>query len=118
MARGRISRMPDPDSSPRPRSFCRLRLAPAPRRLGPHPLDLGPRQGDADFADPFELDAVDRLGVEAREVDLAWGFAALDRLQIALAGLEPHHGLFAKETGKRVALLAIDHDHVAIFIFR
>src|SRR5262245_19183523 len=106
----------------RPGSFFRASpgLGPLPRpggRLGPHPLDLAPRQGDADLADPFQLYAIDWLGIEAREVDRIGRFAALDSLQVALAGLQPHHRLLAEEARKRVPLVSVNHDNVAVFVF-
>src|SRR5271156_4567157 len=71
------------------------------RGPGPQPLDLAPRQGDADLADPFQLDAGDRLGVEAREIDDGRGLSPFDGFQIAVAGLDPHRGLFALEARDR-----------------
>ena len=44
-------------------------------------------------------------------------FPALDGLQIAFAGLEPDHGLFAVEARQRMALVLVDHDHVAALVF-
>src|SRR5581483_4511075 len=93
-------------------------LAGAGRGLGPQPGDLSARQGDADFADPVQFHAIDRLGVETREVDEACALAAFDRLQIALAGLELYRGLFPVEARERVALLAIAHDDIAVLVFR
>src|SRR6202041_1136212 len=79
---------------------------PRPRRgLGPQPLDLTPWQGDADLADPFQPDPVDRLGVETGEVDDAGGLSPLDRFQVALAGLQPDRGLFSVEARNRMMLL-------------
>ena len=52
-----------------------------------------------------------------REVDRARRFATLDRLQVALAGLQPHHGFLAEEARKRVPLFPVNHDHVAVFVF-
>src|SRR5277367_4496300 len=93
-------------------SSLRGRLAELPararRRPGAQPLDLASRQGDADFPDPFQLDACDRLGVEAREVDDMAGLAALDRLQIALAALQAHRGFLAIKARQRVPLVAIN----------
>src|SRR5690348_10946048 len=71
-------------------------------RPGAHPRDLALWQSDADFADPFQLDAVDGLGIEARKVDRIGRLAALDGLQVALAGLQPHHRLLAEEARERV----------------
>src|ERR1700676_3381623 len=89
----------------------------APRRpLGTQPLDLAPWQGDADLADPFQFHPVDRLGVEAGEVDEAGGFAPLDGFQVTLAGLQPDRGLFPIEARWGVALLPVDHDNIAIFV--
>src|SRR5713101_1096272 len=93
-------------------------LARPARGLGPQPLDLASWQGDADLPDPFEFDPVDRLGVEAREVDQRGGFSPLDRLQITLAGLQPDCGLFPVEARRRMALFPVDHDNVAVFVFR
>ena len=50
-------------------------LACAGRGLAAQALDLAPGQGDADLPDPFQLHPVDRLGVEAREVDQHAGFS-------------------------------------------
>src|ERR1700681_976102 len=69
------------------------RLARPRQRLVAQALDLASRQSDADLADPFELYAADRLGIEAREIDQRGGFSPLDRLQIALARLPAHRGL-------------------------
>src|ERR1700682_5788065 len=93
-------------------------LARAGGGFGPQAFDLAPWQGDADLPDPFQLHPVDRLGVEAREVDQRGGFAPLDRLQIALAGLQPDRGLFPVEARRRMALFPVDHDNVAVFVFR
>src|SRR6185312_11704800 len=91
------------DSPPAPvPSFCRLSLAGPGGRLGPHPLDLASGQGDADLANPFQLYAIDGFGIETRKVDRIGGLAAFDRLQVALAGLQPHHRLLAEEACKRV----------------
>src|SRR5262249_62427247 len=84
-------------------------LAGAGRGLGPQSCNLPARQGDADFADPVQLHAVDRLGVETGEVDEARAFAALDGLQIALAGLELHGCLFPIAALERVGLPAVAH---------
>src|SRR6266700_7389860 len=72
-------------------------LARADSGLGPQAFDLAPRQGDADFSDPFQLHAVDRLGVKAREVDQRGGLSALDRFQVTLAGPQPDCCLFPVE---------------------
>src|SRR3954462_5556113 len=63
-------------SGPQPGSFILParamgsgRFARPSRRLGPQPLDLAPRQRDADLADPLKPYPVNRLGVEARQVD-------------------------------------------------
>src|SRR5579864_101033 len=73
-------------------------------RLGAQPFQLALGHGEADLSDPVELDADDRLGVEAVEIDDGGGFAPLDSFQIALAGLEPDHGLFAVEARQRMTL--------------
>src|SRR5262249_54803167 len=62
--------------------------------------------------------AVDRLGIEARQVDRISRLAALDRLQVALAGLQPYHSFLAEEARERVPLFAVNHDHVAVFVLR
>src|SRR3954469_16347085 len=62
-------------------------------RLGAQPLELALGHGQADLADPLELDADDRLGVEAVEIDDGGSFSAFDGLQIAFTRLEPDHGL-------------------------
>src|SRR5437764_14927560 len=94
------------------------RLARAACGLAPQTLDLAAWQRDADFPDPFQLYATDWLGVEAGQVDEACGFAALDGFEVALAGLQAHRGLFAVEARQRMALLAVDHDNVAVFVLR
>src|SRR5580692_6840985 len=94
------------------------RLARARPGLGAQALDLAPRQGDADLPDPFQFYPWDRLGVEACEVDQGCGFAPLDGLEVALARLQPHRGLFAVEARRRVPLVAVDHDNIAIFVLR
>src|SRR6266851_3301280 len=88
------------------------------RGLGPQPLDLASWQGDADLSDPFEFDPVDRLGVEAREVDLRFGLAALDGFQITLSGRQPDRRFLAVEVRRRMALFFVDHNNVAAFVFR
>src|ERR1700694_1913270 len=93
-------------------------LARAGGGFGPQAFDLASWQGDADLSDPFQLHPVDRLGVEAREVDQRGGFAPLDRLQITLAGLQPDCGLFPVEASWRMALFPVDHDNVTVFVFR
>jgi hypothetical protein len=98
--------------------MCPGSLARPRRGLGPQPLDLTPWQGDTDLADPFQLHSVDRLGVEAREVDDAGGFPALDGLQVALARLQPDRGLFPVEARNRMALLPENHDNIAVFVLR
>src|SRR5262249_48738331 len=65
----------------------RFRLPGAGSCFRTQPLYLPPGQGDADFADPFQFHAIDRLGIETGEVDQAGGFPAFDGLQIALARL-------------------------------
>src|ERR1700722_11908916 len=92
-------------------------LARAPGRSRAQPIDLAARQGHADFSDPFQLDAGDRLGVEACEVDDMAGLAALDRLQVALAALQAHRGFLAIEARQRMLLIAINHDNIAILVF-
>src|SRR5215475_5854343 len=92
--------------------FLRLRLAGTRPALGPQPLDLGARQGHADLADPIQFHRIDRLGVETREIDRGRRLSALDRLQVALAGLEADRGLLAIKARQRMTLLAIDHDDV------
>src|SRR5882757_7172351 len=87
------------------------------RRLAAQPFDLTAGQSDEDLADPFELHAVDRLGVKALEIDQARRTAALDCLQIALAALEPDRSLLSVEARQRIALLAINDNNVAILIF-
>src|SRR3569832_1015161 len=77
-------------------------------RLGAQPLELALGHREADLADPVELDADDRLGVEAVEIDDGGGFTPLDRLQIAFAGLEPDLGLFEIVAGQRMALVLVD----------
>src|SRR5579863_5848135 len=95
------------------------KLAPgASRRLRTQPLDLAARQRDADFADPFQLHAGDWLGVEAREIDDLRRLSPLDRLEVTLAALQTHGGFLAEKARQRMPLVAIDHDNVAIFIFR
>src|SRR5260370_172324 len=94
------------------------RLACPGRGLGAQTLDLAPWQGNADLPDPFQFHPVDRLGVEAREVDLGGGFPPLDGFQVSLAGLHPDPGFFAVEAGDRMALLPVDHNNVAILVFR
>src|SRR5437879_6594820 len=96
--------------------FCRLSRATG--RLAPQTLDLAAWQRDADFPDPFQLYATDWLGVEAGQVDETCGFAALDGFQVALAGLQAHRGLFAVEARQWMTLLAVDHNDVAVFVFR
>src|ERR1700677_1240125 len=91
-------------------------LARSRRGPGPQSLDLAPWQGDADLADPFQPDPVDRLGVETGEVDDAGGLSSLDRFQVALAGLQPDRGLFSVEARNRMMLLPENHDNVAVFI--
>jgi hypothetical protein len=93
-------------------------LARAGGGFGPQAFDLAPWQGDADLPDPFQLYPVDRLGVEAREVDQRGGLSPLDRLQIALAGLQPDRGLFPVEARRRMALFPVDHDDVAVLVLR
>src|SRR6201995_118629 len=93
-------------------------LAGAGRGLCPQPCNLPARQGDADFADPVEFHPIDRLGIETREIDEARALAALDRLQIALAGLELHRRLFPVEARERMGLGGIAPDHVAVLVFR
>src|ERR1700730_2639833 len=93
-------------------------LARAGGGFGPQAFDLAPWQGDADLSDPFQLHPDDRLGVEAREVDQSGGFSPLDGFQITLAGLQPDRGLFAVEAGNGVAQLVVDHNNVAVFVFR
>ena len=66
--RGNRSR---PAISPACAAGALRRLAGSGGRLVAQALDLAPGQGDADLADPFQLHPVDRLGVEAREVDRA-----------------------------------------------
>src|SRR3954465_5137120 len=97
--------------------MCFCGLARAGGSFAPQAFDLTPRQGHANLAYPFKLDAVDRLGVEARKVDEGWRFSAGDRFQAALRGLQPDRGLFAIETGDRMALIAINHDDIAILVF-
>src|SRR5438045_8535975 len=87
-------------------------------RLGTQAPDLAARQRDADLADPIQLYPVDRLGVKAVEVDQIRRFSPLDRLQITLTGLEPHRCFLAIEARQREALLAVNHDNIAIFVLR
>src|SRR5262249_28253657 len=101
---------------PRPRAAGFGGLARASRCLGPHALDLAARQGHTDLSDPIQLDADDRLGVEALQVDQRGRFAALDRLQIAFSGFEANHRFLTIEARERMPLLAIDHDDVAALI--
>src|ERR1700726_4763889 len=82
------------------------RLAQPRRGLGAQSVDLAPRQGNADLADPLQLHAVDRFGIETREVDERGRLAAFDRFQIALARLQAHDGLLAVKACQRMALLA------------
>src|SRR5436305_8160574 len=93
-------------------------LSRAASGLASQTLDLAAGQRDADFTDPFQLYAADWLGVEAGEVDQACGFAALNGFQVALAGLQADRGLLAIEARQRMALVAVDQDDVAIFVFR
>src|ERR1700688_4939212 len=60
--------VPARESRPAPALFlASRRLARARRRLGAQPLDLAPRQGNADLPDPFQFYPNDRLGVETGE---------------------------------------------------
>src|ERR1700722_19484464 len=92
-------------------------LAGAACGFGPQPLDLAPGQRHADLSDPVQFHPHDRLGVEAGEIDHCRRFSTLDGLQIALAGFQAHGGFFAVETPQRMALLPVDHDNVAVFVF-
>src|SRR5882672_11209589 len=96
----------------RPPAMRLCRLAGPDRGLGPQAIDLAPRQGNADLSDPFQLNPVDRLGVEAGEVDQGGGFSPLDRFQIALAGLQSDRGFLSVEACERVALLLVNHNNV------
>src|SRR5882757_2666056 len=101
----------------RPSAWRLGRLARPRQRLVAQAFDLASRQSNADLADPFELYTADRLGIEAREIDQCCRFSPLDRLQIALAGLQAHGGFLAVEARERMMLLAKNHDNIAIFVF-
>src|SRR5260370_38740766 len=89
------------------------RLAGPGGGFGPQTLDLAPRQGDADLPDPLQLHPVDRLGVEAREVDQGGGFSPLAGFLVTLAGLQPARGLFPVEARQVLALLPKSDKSVA-----
>src|SRR5262245_315973 len=89
-----------------------------PPAAEPHALDLTGSHRKIDLADPIELDLLDRPSVEGQERDGTSALSPRDGLEIAAAILGAHGRFLAVEGIERAALLAIDHDHVAIIIAR
>lgn len=78
-------------------------------------LDLAPRQGDADFTDPFQFHPLIGLALKLVKVDQRQRLSPLDRLQIALAGFRRTAASLTIEARQRMALFAINHDNVRHF---